>query len=176
MKRARFVAEARREFLVEVVYYNKEEPGLARVSLRPSKMQRLVPWPSRLPVRPRPKILGEFFSRTFLSLLSIGPMPMGSPSLHSRITRDGRATGNRVFRTANKSLQPSGYARRHHLDALARAAQSLQQGQTQLNEHGAGELLANDLHAAQQALAEITGEFTADDLLGRIFSAFCIVK
>ena len=40
----------------------------------------------------------------------------------------------------------------------------------------AGELLAEDLRAAQHALAEITGEFTSDDLLGRIFSGFCIGK
>ena len=40
----------------------------------------------------------------------------------------------------------------------------------------AGELLAEELRLAQQALAEITGEFTADDLLGRIFGEFCIGK
>ncbi|MGB2336339.1 MAG: hypothetical protein ACPH5V_03435, partial [Alcanivorax sp.] len=42
--------------------------------------------------------------------------------------------------------------------------------------HAAGELLAEDLRAAQKALEEITGAFTADDLLGRIFSSFCIGK
>lgn len=40
----------------------------------------------------------------------------------------------------------------------------------------AGELLAEDLRQAQQALNEITGEFSSDDLLGRIFSSFCIGK
>jgi tRNA modification GTPase len=40
----------------------------------------------------------------------------------------------------------------------------------------AGELLAEDLRMAQQALGEITGEFTADDLLGSIFGSFCIGK
>ncbi len=40
----------------------------------------------------------------------------------------------------------------------------------------AGELLAEELRLAQQALSEITGEFTSDDLLGRIFSSFCIGK
>jgi tRNA U34 5-carboxymethylaminomethyl modifying GTPase MnmE/TrmE len=39
-----------------------------------------------------------------------------------------------------------------------------------------GELMAEDLRAAQQALNEITGEFTADDLLGKIFGSFCIGK
>lgn len=66
-------------------------------------------------------------------------------------------------------------ARRRHLDALQRAANFLQQGKIQL-QHAAGELLAEDLRQAQNALSEITGEFTPDDLLGRIFSSFCIGK
>ncbi|MEQ3637107.1 MAG: hypothetical protein ABNH34_13845, partial [Marinobacter sp.] len=45
-----------------------------------------------------------------------------------------------------------------------------------LHGQAAGELLAEDLRAAQKALEEITGVFTADDLLGRIFSSFCIGK
>lgn len=67
-------------------------------------------------------------------------------------------------------------ARRRHLDALERARQSLATGLEQLLGTGAGELLAEDLRVAQEALSEITGEFTADDLLGRIFSSFCIGK
>lgn len=67
-------------------------------------------------------------------------------------------------------------ARRRHLDALERARRSLATGLAQLLETGAGELLAEDLRVAQEALSEITGEFTADDLLGRIFSSFCIGK
>jgi tRNA modification GTPase len=67
-------------------------------------------------------------------------------------------------------------ARRRHLDALARAKTFLLNGQQQLHTHKAGELLAEDLRHAQLALSEITGEFTADDLLGKIFSSFCIGK
>lgn len=67
-------------------------------------------------------------------------------------------------------------ARRRHLDAIARAARALQAGRRALNDSRAGELLAEDLRQSQLALAEITGEFTADDLLGRIFSSFCIGK
>jgi tRNA modification GTPase len=67
-------------------------------------------------------------------------------------------------------------ARRRHLTALEQAEQFLKNGTQQLQEHKAGELLAEDLRQAQQALSEITGEFTSDDLLGRIFSSFCIGK
>jgi len=67
-------------------------------------------------------------------------------------------------------------ARRRHLQALEVAAEHLQQGKAQLLGAWAGELLAEELRLAQQSLSEITGEFTSDDLLGRIFSSFCIGK
>ena len=67
-------------------------------------------------------------------------------------------------------------ARRRHLEALEIAAGHLQQGMEQLVSARAGELLAEELRQAQLALSEITGEFTSDDLLGRIFSSFCIGK
>lgn len=67
-------------------------------------------------------------------------------------------------------------ARRRHLDALERAHSLLSIGYEQLETNGAGELLAEDLRQAQQTLNEITGAFSSDDLLGRIFSSFCIGK
>ena len=67
-------------------------------------------------------------------------------------------------------------ARRRHLDALQRASQVIHKGKLQLELNGAGELLAEDLRSAQESLAEITGQFTADDLLGKIFGEFCIGK
>lgn len=67
-------------------------------------------------------------------------------------------------------------ARRRHITALEQALQALENGRAQLHGYAAGELLAEDLRAAQKALEEITGAFTADDLLGRIFSSFCIGK
>lgn len=77
-------------------------------------------------------------------------------------------------------FQPAGegafMARRRHLDAIRRALDHLARGRTQLKASRAGELLAEELRLAQQALGEITGEFTPDDLLGRIFSSFCIGK
>ena len=67
-------------------------------------------------------------------------------------------------------------ARRRHLEALQIAHDLLQTGYDQLVMNGAGELLAEDLRQAQQSLNKITGEFSSDDLLGRIFSSFCIGK
>lgn len=67
-------------------------------------------------------------------------------------------------------------ARRRHLDALERAQSFLASGKAQLQGYAAGELLAEDLRQTQNALSEITGEFTPDDLLGRIFSSFCVGK
>ena len=67
-------------------------------------------------------------------------------------------------------------ARRRHLDALERARDYVRQSKVQLVEVKAGELVAEDLRLAQQALSEITGEFSSDDLLGEIFSSFCIGK
>ncbi|WP_461607491.1 tRNA uridine-5-carboxymethylaminomethyl(34) synthesis GTPase MnmE [Aeromonas rivipollensis] len=67
-------------------------------------------------------------------------------------------------------------ARRRHLDALERAAERLLVAKEQLEVYVAGELVAEELRLAQESLSEITGEFSSDDLLGRIFSSFCIGK
>lgn len=67
-------------------------------------------------------------------------------------------------------------ARRRHLTALDNALDYLKKGHQQLTIQYSSELLAEDLRHAQYALSEITGEFTADDLLGKIFSSFCIGK
>ena len=67
-------------------------------------------------------------------------------------------------------------ARRRHLEALEKAAEHLQIGLQQLTEFHAGELLAEELRLVQGNLSEITGQFTSDDLLGNIFSSFCIGK
>ena len=77
-------------------------------------------------------------------------------------------------------FQPAGegtfIARRRHLDAIRRAQDHVTRGRAQLKESRAGELLAEELRLGQQALGEITGEVTSEDLLGRIFSSFCIGK
>jgi tRNA modification GTPase len=67
-------------------------------------------------------------------------------------------------------------ARQRHLDSIRRARAHFAAGREQLINQRAGELLAEELRGAQLALAEVTGEFTSDDLLGKIFGAFCIGK
>ncbi len=67
-------------------------------------------------------------------------------------------------------------ARRRHLEALRKARRHFDEACRQLNEYRAGELFADELLQVQKALAEITGEFGSEDLLGEIFSNFCIGK
>lgn len=67
-------------------------------------------------------------------------------------------------------------ARRRHVDALLRAQHCLQRAEQAFKTTRSGELMAEDLRAAQQYLNEITGEFSSEDLLGKIFSTFCIGK
>lgn len=67
-------------------------------------------------------------------------------------------------------------ARSRHLSSLEQARNYITTAMDQFAVNHAGELLAEDLRHAQQELGEITGEFTSDDLLGKIFSSFCIGK
>jgi len=74
------------------------------------------------------------------------------------------------------NLEGGFIARRRHLEALELATSHLMIGKEQLEVYQAGELLAEELRMTQMALSEITGKFTSDDLLGKIFSSFCIGK
>ncbi|HJF26676.1 tRNA uridine-5-carboxymethylaminomethyl(34) synthesis GTPase MnmE [Acinetobacter bohemicus] len=67
-------------------------------------------------------------------------------------------------------------ARTRHLDAMKRTQHYLAEAREQLVVYNAGELVAESLRLAQNALGEITGDFSADDLLGKIFGSFCIGK
>ena len=67
-------------------------------------------------------------------------------------------------------------ARTRHVEALRRALACAQDAEARLREGATAELAAEDLRLAQQALGEITGAVTSDDLLGRIFGQFCIGK
>lgn len=75
-----------------------------------------------------------------------------------------------------QSIEGQFIARRRHLDAIDKAAEHLALAEKHLNQQQAGELLAEECRLAQQELSSLTGEFSSDDLLGRIFSDFCIGK
>ena len=67
-------------------------------------------------------------------------------------------------------------ARRRHLVALGQADDALETSRRRLAEGAAGEIVAEELRQAHLALGEITGQTAPDDLLGEIFSTFCIGK
>ncbi len=95
-------------------------------------------------------------------------------------TGDGLAAlRQRLLHTVGWQSAPEGVfmARERHLRALAQVNTELVRAQAQLQAAvPALDLLAEDLRQAQQQLSEITGKFTSDDLLGKIFSSFCIGK
>lgn len=104
----------------------------------------------------------------------------GSPALAISLQTGHGLDELRAFLKASvgyQSIAECGFsARQRHLDALGRAKKALNSGIAQLTEQCAGELLAEELRHAQTALGEITGEVGSDELLGRIFSSFCIGK
>lgn len=67
-------------------------------------------------------------------------------------------------------------ARKRHVEALKVSVKHMQQALSIFEQTRCGELMAEDLRLVQNSLSEITGEFTTEDLLGRIFSSFCIGK
>lgn len=67
-------------------------------------------------------------------------------------------------------------ARQRHVEAIRQAGEHLDRGSRELAASGSGELLAEELRLAADCLGEITGRISSDDLLGRIFSSFCIGK
>ena len=77
---------------------------------------------------------------------------------------------------ATESYEGVFSARTRHLDALKRTQEHIKVGQQQLEQYNAPETLAEELRLAQKSLGEITGEYLPDDLLGAIFSSFCIGK
>ncbi len=77
---------------------------------------------------------------------------------------------------ATESYEGVFSARTRHLDALKRTQDHVRTGQRQLDKYNAPETLAEELRLAQKSLGEITGEYLPDDLLGAIFSSFCIGK
>jgi tRNA modification GTPase len=104
----------------------------------------------------------------------------GPPRLHVSATTGAGLELLRAHLKSCVSFQSPGNgsisARRRHIEALARARECVETAARELSQRRAGELVAEELRFAQRALEEITGVFTADDLLGRIFGSFCIGK
>lgn len=151
-------------------------------STAPEAADPLALWPEFLESRPEPARVTLVRNKADLSAepVAVQSAPDGLVTL-SLSAREG--AGIDLLREHLKAcigyeqtLESGFSARRRHLDALQRARQSLHHGRLQLTVSGAGELLAEDLRQAQQALGEITGAFSPDELLGRIFTSFCIGK
>ncbi|MBL0421267.1 tRNA uridine-5-carboxymethylaminomethyl(34) synthesis GTPase MnmE [Ramlibacter sp. AW1] len=106
-------------------------------------------------------------------------LPVGGIALSARTGAGLDGLRRSLLQHAGWQSAPEGVwlARERHVQALARVRQHLELGQQYLQPVApALDLLAEELRLAQNALNEITGEFSADDLLGVIFSSFCIGK
>jgi len=139
-------------------------------------------WPEFLALKPDPAKVTLIYNKVDITGEGVGSATAADGSVSLRLSaRQGE--GVELLREHLKTcmgFEQTGEslfsARRRHLDALEEAATHLGHGYQQLTLMGAGELLAEDLRMAQQSLGSITGAFSADDLLGRIFSSFCIGK
>jgi tRNA modification GTPase len=140
-------------------------------------------WPEFLEQRPDPAKVTLIMNKADLSAEPVGLQVNADGHVTINLSAKAGGEGLELLREHLKACmgyqqtsESSFSARRRHLDALHRASASLEHGRSQLTLAGAGELLAEDLRVAQQVLGEITGAFSSDDLLGRIFSSFCIGK
>lgn len=89
---------------------------------------------------------------------------------------DDLASGIKAMAGVSEDSESLFSARTRHIVALTEAAQHLAEAKNSLITGLPGEFMAEDLKRAQVALGEITGQVTSDDLLGKIFSSFCIGK
>ncbi|MFK3908855.1 tRNA uridine-5-carboxymethylaminomethyl(34) synthesis GTPase MnmE [Pseudomonas monteilii] len=140
-------------------------------------------WPEFLSEPPEPSKVTLIRNKADLSGEPVGRVDNSDGHVTLTLSAGEHVAGLDLLRDHLKACMgyeqtaESGFsARRRHLEALRQASDHLEHGRAQLTLAGAGELLAEDLRQAQQALGEITGAFSSDDLLGRIFSSFCIGK
>jgi len=152
---------------------------LAKADLVLAVVDSTQAMPPDLPLPPGVPVL---WLHSKSDLLADVPAPRsGQDGQHlwlSANTGEGLDVLRRALREAagqGEGAEGSFSARARHVDALARGAQALARAAAQLH-HGAGELAAEELRQAQEALGEITGRVDADALLGRIFGDFCIGK
>src|SRR5262249_31835687 len=112
------------------------------------------------------------------------PLPAAAPAIAARAVRLSALTGAgidalmaEIKRAAGARDDEGGFsARRRHVDALEQTREHIVRARAALAEHGALELVAEDLRGAQRALGTILGEVSSEELLGAIFASFCIGK
>jgi len=107
------------------------------------------------------------------------PLPAGALALSAQTGAGLDALRDALLERAGATHVPEGVfiARTRHVQALARTDEHLQLAQAHADQRDAAlDLFAEELRLAHGALGEITGQFTADDLLGEIFGRFCIGK
>lgn len=140
-------------------------------------------WQDMAPVIAGGKSVFQVFNKIDLS--GLAPGVSADDSDNTTTVRLSARTGAGIddlksalksFAGLNTSEEGGFIARRRHLDALQKSRACLETARTQLHGHKAGELVAEDLRNAHHALESITGNYSADDLLGEIFSSFCIGK
>jgi len=127
-----------------------------------------------------PQSLAYTVARNKIDLTEEAP----GPTAEENVINISALTGSGIAHLRKHIERQVGYqsgegtmtARQRHLDSLEKARRYFDEGRRQLLEFRAGELMADELLQVQNALAEITGEFSSDDLLGKIFSSFCIGK
>ncbi len=121
----------------------------------------------------------QVYNKTDVAGLAASPLPAGALTLSAR-TGQGLETLRRTLLTqAGWQAAPEGVytARARHVQALSRAREHLLRAQGHAAQRDAAlDLLAEELRLAHRTLGEITGQFSTEDLLGVIFSSFCIGK
>lgn len=161
-----------------------ERADLALIVLAPEDEDQLPALRAEAPERARRLVL---HNKSDLRGDSVTPQPVASGTENpAEIHLDISAlTGAGLDALRHQLRQLAGHgdgsegaysARTRHVLALQEVAEHLQQAEQQLVRNRAGELAAEELRLAQQDLAKLTGEYRSDDLLGAIFSSFCIGK
>lgn len=161
-----------------------EQEGVRRAHDQLSQADRIL-FVAEAGTKPEQSLLDELPTGIPISLV------LNKSDLHPEIAEDqsgilvSASTGDGFTRLRNHIKQCAGFektsegalmARRRHIDALHKAQSHIKVAHRHLLETAAGELSAEELRLAQEQLNLITGEFSSDDLLGEIFSRFCIGK
>lgn len=152
---------------------------LAKADLVLAVVDATMPAAAALPLPPGVPVL---WLHSKCDLLGVVPAPLSRAdgrhlwvSARSGAGLDGLRAALREAAGLGDGVEGSFSARARHVEALRRGAEALARAAGRLH-HGAGELAAEELRQAQDALGEISGRVDADALLGRIFGDFCIGK